>query len=192
MGPRGVGAPRHNGAWSYQGIALDAVVGGAIRTYQRGSGVLQGGVTAGPYEPPLLEALARWRSDCLPQLLSVNSERGWVLMRDGGPMLRDTIRSTRDIRSWMPVLPRYAEFQMEMVGRVPELLTLGVLDRRLSVLPFLYKPLLADSRTAYRPTSGADLRAIQATIEHSFAGSRVVQRTGQVPDTGNLESRRSW
>lgn len=97
-----------------------------------------------PHEPPLLEALARWRPNCLPQLLSVNSERGWVLMRDGGPMLRVTIRSTRDIRSWMPVLPRYAELQMDMAMRVPELLALVVPVRRLSVLPSLYESLLTD------------------------------------------------
>lgn len=99
MGSCGAGAPRHNGAWSYQGIALDAVIGGPFRAYERGLGVLQGGVSLDAHKPTLLDALARWRPDCLPQLLSVNSERGWVLMRDGGPMLRDTIRSTRDIRS---------------------------------------------------------------------------------------------
>jgi hypothetical protein len=46
-------------------------------------------------------------------------------------MLRDAIRPTRDIRPWLPVLPRYAELQIEMAEHVPELLALGVPDRRL-------------------------------------------------------------
>lgn len=44
----------------------------------------------------------------------------------------------------MPVLPRYAELQMDMAMSVPELLALGVPDRRLSVLPSLYESLLTD------------------------------------------------
>lgn len=37
---------------------------------------------AHPHEPVLLEALARWTPDQAPRLLSVDAERGWVLMRD--------------------------------------------------------------------------------------------------------------
>src|SRR5215208_1372465 len=65
-------------------------------------------------------------------------------MRDAGQRLREIIRTTQDLRHWLPVLPIYAELQIEMAQRVPELLTLGVPDRRLSVLPGLYGPLLAD------------------------------------------------
>lgn len=97
-----------------------------------------------PFELVLLRSLARWRPDLVPHLLSVDTGRGWLLMRDAGRMLRNTIRPTRDFRPWLPVLPIYAELQIEMAERVPELLTLGVPDRRLSVLPCLYEPLLAD------------------------------------------------
>lgn len=97
-----------------------------------------------PYEPVLLQSLARWRPHLVPELLSVDTRRGWLLMRDAGQMLRNTIRPTRDIRFWFTVLPIYAELQIEMAERVPELLRLGVPDRRLSVLPGLYEPLLAD------------------------------------------------
>jgi len=96
------------------------------------------------YEPVLLRTLAGWRPNLVPELLSVDTRRGWLLMRDAGQMLRNTIRPTQDIRSWFTVLPIYAELQIEMVERVPELLMLGVPDRRLSVLPGLYEPLLAD------------------------------------------------
>lgn len=97
-----------------------------------------------PYEPELLGALARWRPDRIPQLLSVASERGRVLMRDAGQRLREIIRPTRDMRPWLSVLPLYAELQIELSQRVSDLLALGVPDRRLSVLSTLYEPLLAD------------------------------------------------
>ncbi len=97
-----------------------------------------------PYEPVLLQSLARWRPHVVPEPLSVDKGRGWLLMRDADQMLRNTIRPTRDIRPWLPVLPIYAELQIEMAQRVPELLTLGVPDRQLSVLPGLYDSLLTD------------------------------------------------
>jgi hypothetical protein len=65
-------------------------------------------------------------------------------MRDAGQRLREIIRTPQDLRHWLPVLPLYAELQIELAQRVPELLALGVPDRRLSVLPTLYEPLLSD------------------------------------------------
>ncbi len=97
-----------------------------------------------PHELAVLEVLGRWRPDCVPELLAVDADRGWLLMTDAGQMLRNTIRPTQDIRPWFPVLPFYAELQIEMAERLPELLTLGVPERRLSVLPGLYEPLLND------------------------------------------------
>jgi hypothetical protein len=98
-----------------------------------------------PHESALLEALERWRPDSVPRSLSVDTGRGWVLMRDAGQRLCELIRPTRYLRHWLPVLPRYAELQIELAGRVPELLALGVPDRHLSVMPALYEPLLADA-----------------------------------------------
>ncbi len=100
-----------------------------------------------PYEPGLLQSLARWRPQAVPEPLSVDTGRGWLLMRDAGQMLRNAIRPTRDMSPWLPVLPVYAELQIEMAERIPDLLALGVPDRRLSVLPDLYEPLLADVDT---------------------------------------------
>jgi hypothetical protein len=99
---------------------------------------------AHPHEPGLLGALSRWSPDRVPRLLSVDTERGWLLMRDAGQRLREMIRPAKNMRPWLHVLPRYAELQIELARRVPDLLALGVPDRRLPVLPTLYGPLLAD------------------------------------------------
>ena len=58
-------------------------------------------------------------------------------MRDAGQRLREIIRTTQDLCHWLPVLPLYAEMQIELAQRVPELLALGLPDRRLSILPTL-------------------------------------------------------
>lgn len=100
-----------------------------------------------PFEPAVLETLARWRPDCTPRLVSIDAGRGWMLMRDAGRMFRQDIRPARDMRPWLAVLPLYAELQIELAERVPELLALGVPDRRLAMLPRLYGPLLADRET---------------------------------------------
>ena len=93
------------------------------------------------HEPALTVALAGWRPDCMPKLLAADTARGWLLMRDSGVALRRLIREDGHLRRWHPILPLYAGLQTEMAARLPELLALGALDRRLAQ----YKHLLADT-----------------------------------------------
>ncbi|HVD44571.1 MAG TPA: hypothetical protein VNB92_04400 [Rubrobacter sp.] len=84
-----------------------------------------------PYEPALLGSLELWRPDCVPRLLSVDTGRGWVLMRDAGRRLREIIRTTQDLRHWLPVLPLYAELQIELAACINGALTWHRLVSRL-------------------------------------------------------------
>ena len=97
------------------------------------------------HEPALTAALARWRPDCLPELLATDLARGWLLMRDGGTPLRNLVRADGHLGRWRAVLPLLAELQMQMAGKVPALLALGALDRRLERLPGDYARLLDDT-----------------------------------------------
>ena len=99
------------------------------------------------YEAALTQKLADWIPDCMPELVAIDSVRGWMLMRDGGEQLRQSIRPQQDIRPWTPVIRRYAELQIELVERVPEILALGIPDHRLAILPSLYFELLADEES---------------------------------------------
>jgi hypothetical protein len=95
------------------------------------------------YEAALTQALARWFPDCMPEFVAVDAGRGWMLMRDGGEQLRASIRPVKDIAPWKPVIKRYAEVQIGLAEHVTELLSLRLPDHRLSVLPGLFRELLA-------------------------------------------------
>jgi hypothetical protein len=97
------------------------------------------------HEPPLTQALARWRPDCMLPVLAADLERGWMLLPDGGTRLREVIRADRDLRHWEALLPLYAEVQIALAGHLSELLALGAPDRRLAALPAQYRQLLADT-----------------------------------------------
>jgi aminoglycoside/choline kinase family phosphotransferase len=96
------------------------------------------------YESALTQRLAEWFPDCLPDIVAVDAAHGWMLMRDGGEQLRASIRPTRDVRPWEPVITRYAELQIGLAEHVSKILALGIPDHRLESLPALYKQLLAD------------------------------------------------
>jgi hypothetical protein len=96
------------------------------------------------HETALTEALSRWRPDCMPEILAADLDRGWLLMRDSGVSLRSLLTTEGQIRRWSEILTIYAEMQIEMAERRSELLALGALDRRLSVLPSKFERLLTD------------------------------------------------
>ncbi|RPJ23568.1 MAG: hypothetical protein EHM33_20515 [Chloroflexi bacterium] len=99
------------------------------------------------YESALTEKLAGWYSDCMPELVAVDTARGWMLMRDGGEQLRLSIRPTRDLAPWNPVISRYSEVQLGLAEHLIQILSLGIPDHRLAVLPALYSQLLAQEES---------------------------------------------
>lgn len=99
------------------------------------------------YESALTQMLAAWFPDCMPDLVAVDTTRGWILMRDGGEQLRASIRPTQDIKPWEPVITKYAELQIGLAGHVSEILALGIPDHRPAALSALYRQLLADKES---------------------------------------------
>ena len=96
------------------------------------------------HEPALTQALARWRPDCLPQVLGADPARGWLLTLHAGERLREVLRSDRDIQHWYRLLPRYATLQVELAERVEALLALGTPDRRPVIIARDFAHLLND------------------------------------------------
>ncbi|MBK9924161.1 MAG: aminoglycoside phosphotransferase family protein [Anaerolineales bacterium] len=99
------------------------------------------------HEIALTEKLAGWFPDCQLELVAVDTARGWMLMRDGGEQLRASIRPTKDVRPWEPVIVKYAELQIGLAEHVEEILALGIPDHRLAVLPPLYQQLLREEES---------------------------------------------
>jgi hypothetical protein len=97
------------------------------------------------HEPALTDSLWRWRPDCMPPVLAVDLQRGWMLMPDLGAPLRSINQPTHVLEHWQRVLPLYAEVQIDLVSRINEILELGGLDRRLTMLPDQYEQLLTDT-----------------------------------------------
>ncbi|MEZ4728507.1 MAG: phosphotransferase [Caldilineaceae bacterium] len=95
------------------------------------------------YEAALTQALARWRPYCTVPLLAVDLDCGWLLSADAGPTLHAASPSTDQFEHWLKVLPLCVELQLAMVDHLPELLTFGLFDRRLTHLPHLYNQLMA-------------------------------------------------
>lgn len=96
------------------------------------------------HEIELTEKLAGWFPDCMPELIAVDTARGWMLMHDGGEQLRASIRPTKDVTPWEPVIPQYAKLQIGLAEHVDEILSLGIPDHRLAALPGLYRQILED------------------------------------------------
>jgi hypothetical protein len=99
------------------------------------------------YEAVLTQKLTEWYPDCMPELIAVDTARGWMLMRDGGEPLRASIRPTQDIKPWNPVIARYSQVQVGLSEHVSEMLALGVPDCRLEALPAIYANLLVDEES---------------------------------------------
>lgn len=99
------------------------------------------------HEIALTQKLAEWYSEDMPELIAVDTTHGWMLMRDGGEPLRASIRPTKDIKPWKPVITRYAELQIGLADHVNEILALGIPDHRLDSLPPLFSQLLADEES---------------------------------------------
>jgi hypothetical protein len=96
------------------------------------------------HEAAAVELIAAHRPDCVPPLLAVDRERGWMLMAAAGERLRELVERERDLSCWLEILPLYAGLQLDLAVHADELVALGVPDLRLSTLPSSFEQLLDD------------------------------------------------
>ena len=96
------------------------------------------------FEAGLTARLAELQPGRVTEVVDVDPERGWFLMRDAGTRLRELIETPADLYHWERVLPEYARLQLEVAQHADELLALGTPDERLAVLPGLFQELLAE------------------------------------------------
>src|SRR5438093_251299 len=87
------------------------------------------------FEAALTARLAELQPARVTEVVAVDAERGWFLMRDAGTRLRELVETPADLHRWETLLPEYAQLQIEVAPYAQELLALGTPDRRLAVLP---------------------------------------------------------
>jgi hypothetical protein len=110
------------------------------------------------FEARLVTLLSERRPDCIPRLLAVDLDRGWMLMSDAGERLREVVERERDLSRWLEILPLYAQVQLDLSGDVDQMLRLGVPDLRLAILPDRFEQLL-DELVDLPPDLGRRLAA---------------------------------
>lgn len=88
------------------------------------------------YEIPLTVALAARWPDRVPEVVAFDTERSWLLLRDGGTRVGDSGR----LELFPHALALYGELQVGEAAHVDELLGFGLRDLRLPVVVDLYEP----------------------------------------------------
>jgi hypothetical protein len=117
------------------------------------------------YEAALLGALASWRTPNVLEPLAVDTDRGWLLLPDGGTRLRETLDGGPGVDAWLRVLPEWAELQLELAPRADDLVGLGVPDLRPPKLAGWLAGLLADPTVDLSPGNRDRLVDLLPTVE---------------------------
>ena len=78
------------------------------------------------FEPAVMSVLARHVPELVPGVVAVDTERGWSLMRDAGPVMRSVAEPDALWDRWCELLPTYADAQRALSGHVDELVAAGL------------------------------------------------------------------
>ena len=136
------------------------------------------------FEPELGVLLTEAFADRVTELLAIDAERRWMLMRDAGTRLREL--DGAGLRVWEAVLPRYAEIQIALAPRAAELLELGVPDQRLSGLADEVEALLENDEALlldeHEGLTSAQREELRARIPELRALIEELQ-TAAIPET---------
>lgn len=134
-------------------------------------------------EPRVTRGLAERHPEWLPELLAVDLERRWMLMRrTAGPELMEVA----DCAEWEEAARRFATVQIAWISRGDELVALGCERRTLDWLATQVRPLLADE-AALAPDSADALSAQQIAAARRRA-PEIEALCGELADLGVPDS----
>jgi hypothetical protein len=118
---------------------------------------------AGPataFEVGLYDLLHRVAPDHVLRPIATDTDRAWMVLEDGGPVLTDVMEGDELVEAMAAALARYARLQRLVAPHADELVPLGATDMRPAVLPERFEQALGlvadrDDRArleALRPT----------------------------------------
>jgi hypothetical protein len=119
--------------------------------------ILRAPTTAGPvwlkaasaataFEAPLYELLAAVVPDRILTPLSVDVERAWILLPDGGPELGARAEGAELLDALVGVMPQYAGLQRDLAPHAQRMLAAGVNDMRPEVMPDRFEDAIEAAR----------------------------------------------
>jgi len=123
---------------------MHARIWSSVMRVPTSSGTLYFKACQKPVETHMTSYLARLLPANLPDLLAIDLDEGWMLMRDAGPMLRQYLTNPADLAMIEPALTIFADLQIMLADRTDELFPLGARDHRLQRLPGMFAGLLED------------------------------------------------
>ncbi|RJQ78663.1 hypothetical protein D5S17_12725 [Pseudonocardiaceae bacterium YIM PH 21723] len=127
------------------------------------------------FEPRLTWALRDWAPGSALVPLAVDTDRGWSLLPDGGPTLRELLGGTSSREHWPGLLADYVRVQRALAGRVADLFAMGITDFRPPVVPGVFEHLLELAEP---------MLPMETLVELSAARSRIDQWCGVLADSG--------
>lgn len=98
-----------------------------------------------PFMKPELALTSQlWQShpDLIAEPLALNSEKGWLLIADAGPMMRHVFTDRSEAEPWFRVLADYARMQIDWMEHSIPLRSLGLPDRSVRTLADQVEPLI--------------------------------------------------
>jgi hypothetical protein len=101
---------------------------------------------AGPgtaFEIGLYGVLSRVAPDRVLAPVAADVERGWIVLPDGGPPLRERLEGQPLVDALAAALADYGRLQRDLVPHVDELLAAGVTDMRPAIMPERFEEALA-------------------------------------------------
>jgi hypothetical protein len=138
------------------------------------------------YEAALIEALAGWAPGRVLDPVAIDAARGWSLLPDGGPTLREA-----GAADWESFLAGYAQLQRDLVPRGAAMLALGVPDLRPASMPGHLDALPVPAAVAgYLPTllelcGELAQSPVPASIQHDDLHDANIFTSGRIFDWGD-------
>ncbi|TCN34766.1 phosphotransferase family enzyme [Kribbella orskensis] len=137
------------------------------------------------FEVPLYRMLATVAPKWVLDPIAVDVTRGWVLLPDGGPTLREVLGDRSLSDALVNVVPQYAQLQVDLLPHTEDLLAAGVTDMRPAVMPQRLEEALETTGRYVESSGDAEAREI-----HAWVASRrddFAARCRDLPDRVSLD-----
>jgi hypothetical protein len=137
------------------------------------------------FEVPLYRVLATVAPKWVLDPIAVDVSRGWVLLPDGGPTLREVLGEGSLSDALVNVLPQYAQLQVDLLPHTEDLLAAGVVDMRPAVMPQRLEEALEVTGRYVESSGDAEAREIHAWI--ASRRDEFAARCRELPDRVSLD-----